>query len=205
MTSTLFLGFVAATAAVVIAVIARYVDRLAAFRVLVGLSVWFSYAGLLGYFGVLINTATRPPGIAFLVVPVFLFLFIFIVVVIRSSAGARLALAFPLWIIFGLQSFRVGVELFLHQLWINGLAPKMLTFEGHPRAIGYETRARLERAGASGSDECRDSRRADRPRPIQPDPRRGSQSDAGYVSIPVYSGIFCAACGGSARARYACN
>jgi hypothetical protein len=130
MTSTLFLEFVAAMTAVVVAVIARYLDRLAAFRVLAALSAWFIYAGLLGYFGVLKNTGTRPPGIAFLVVPVFLFLFIFIVVVIRSSAGARLALAFPLWIVLGLQSFRVGVELFLHQLWIGGLVPKMLTFEG---------------------------------------------------------------------------
>jgi hypothetical protein len=153
MTSTLFLGFVAATAAIVIAVIARYVDRPAAFPVLVGLSVWFSYAGLLGYFGVLKNTATRPPGIAFLVVPVFVFLFIFIVAVVRSSAGARLALAFPLWIILGLQSFRVGVELFLHQLWINGLVPKMLTFEGAnvdiyigasaPLIAWFSTRGRL--------------------------------------------------------------
>jgi hypothetical protein len=30
----------------------------------------------------------------------------------------------------GTQSFRIGVELFLHQLWIGGLVPKMLTFEG---------------------------------------------------------------------------
>ena len=30
----------------------------------------------------------------------------------------------------GTQSFRIGVELFLHQLWIGGLIPKMLTFEG---------------------------------------------------------------------------
>jgi hypothetical protein len=39
-------------------------------------------------------------------------------------------LALPLWIILGAQCFRIGVELFLHQLWIEGLVPKMLTFEG---------------------------------------------------------------------------
>jgi len=49
---------------------------------------------------------------------------------VRSSASARFALAFPLWIILGTQCFRIGVELFLHQLWIDGLVPKMLTFEG---------------------------------------------------------------------------
>src|SRR5713226_3982080 len=69
----------------------------------------------------------RPPGIVFLIVPVIVFLIVFIV---RSSASARVALAFPLWIILGTQCFRIGVELFLHQLWIDGLVPKMLTFEG---------------------------------------------------------------------------
>jgi hypothetical protein len=127
MTSTLFLGFVAIMATVVIALIARYLNRRAAFRVLAGLSVWFIYAGLLGYFGVIKNTATRPPGIAFIVVPVLLFLILFIV---RLSANARVVLAFSLWIILGAQCFRIGVELFLHQLWIDGLVPKMLTFEG---------------------------------------------------------------------------
>jgi hypothetical protein len=47
----------------------------------------------------------------------------------RSAAGLRIALAFPLWIILGTECFRVGVELFLHQLWIAGIVPKMLTFE----------------------------------------------------------------------------
>jgi hypothetical protein len=82
-------------ATVVIALIARYLNRRAAFRVLARLSVWFIYA-LLGYFGVIKNTATRPPGIAFLVVPALFFLFFLIV---RSSASAQAAVAFPIWII----------------------------------------------------------------------------------------------------------
>jgi hypothetical protein len=56
---------------------------------------------------------SRPPGIAFIVVPVLLFLIFFVV---RSPASARGVLAFPLWLILGAQCFRVGVELFLHQL-----------------------------------------------------------------------------------------
>jgi hypothetical protein len=130
MTSTPFLGFVASMTAVAVAMIARYLNRTTAFTVLAGLSVWFTYVGLLGYFGVVKNAAMRPPGIAFLVVPVALFLVLFMVAIFRSTAGARIALAFPLWMIVGLQCFRVGVELFLHQLWINGLVPKMLTFDG---------------------------------------------------------------------------
>ena len=127
MTATLFLGFVATMVAVVVALIARYLNRRAAFAVLAGLSVWFIYAGLLGYFGVIKNTATRPPGIAFLVVPALFFLFFLIV---RSSASAQAAVAFPIWIILCTQCFRIGVELFLHQLWMDGLVPQMLIFEG---------------------------------------------------------------------------
>src|SRR5216684_5005192 len=100
MTSTLFLGFVAIMATVVIALIARYLNRRAAFRVLAGLSGWFIYAGLLGYFGIVKDAAMRPVGIAFIVVPVLVFLFLFIV---RSSASAQAAVAFPLWIILGAQ------------------------------------------------------------------------------------------------------
>ena len=37
---------------------------------------------------------------------------------------------FSLWVLIGTQAFRVGVELFIHQLWIDGLVPKMLTFAG---------------------------------------------------------------------------
>src|SRR6266403_4270020 len=127
MIAALFLGFVAMMAAIVVGLVARYLNGRTAFRVLAGLSAWFIYAGLMGYFGVLKNTAMRPPGTAFLLVPVLFFLFLFIV---RFSANARIILAFPLWIVLGAQCLRVGVELFLHQLWIGGLVPKMLTFEG---------------------------------------------------------------------------
>jgi hypothetical protein len=130
MTVGLFLGFVATIAAVVVALIGHYLDRRAAFRVLAGLAVWFIYVGLLSYLGVFRNAAMRPPGAAFLFAPILLFLSFLIVFVVRSAAGLRIALAFPLWIILGTECFRVGVEIFLHQLWIEGIVPKMLTFEG---------------------------------------------------------------------------
>jgi hypothetical protein len=130
MTSVLFLGFAAMMATLVVALIGRYLDRRTAFRVLAGLSVWFIYVGLMGYFGVIKNSAMRPPGIAFLLLPVLFFLFLFIVFIVRSAGGAHLALTFPLWIVLGTQCFRIGVELFLHRLWLDGLVPKMLTFEG---------------------------------------------------------------------------
>jgi hypothetical protein len=130
MTAILFVAFVAIMAALVVATIARYLGGRAAGWVLAGLLLWITYAGLLGYLGVLKNMTTHPPGIVFLVAPVLLFLLVFLVFVVLSNAGARVALAFPLWILLGAQSFRIGVELFLHQLWIDGLVPKILTFEG---------------------------------------------------------------------------
>ncbi len=115
MTAALFLGFLALTAILVVALTARYVSGRAALRLLAALSAWFVYVGLMGYSGVARNAA-------FIVGPVLVFIVVFAFRV-RSSA-------FPIWVLLGLQSFRIGVELFLHQLWIGGLIPKMLTFEG---------------------------------------------------------------------------
>jgi hypothetical protein len=127
MTSAIFLGFLALMATVVVVLVDRYLNRRIASVVATGLVIWFIYAGILGYFGVLKNTTMRPPGIAFVLVPVIAFLIAFIV---RISANPRFASAFPLWVLLGTQCFRIGVELFLHRLWIDGLVPKMLTFEG---------------------------------------------------------------------------
>jgi hypothetical protein len=127
MTSALFLGFLAVMTILVVALLDRYINRRVALRVLGGLGAWFLYVGLMAHFGILRNPEMRPPGITFIVVPVLLFLIFFVV---RSPGSARSILAFPLWLILGTQCFRVGVELFLHQLWIEGLVPRMLTFRG---------------------------------------------------------------------------
>jgi hypothetical protein len=120
MTTILFLAFVALMTAIVVALISRYRNTRAAVGVLAGLLLWFAYACLMAYFG-------GPPGIAFIILPVTAFLLFFIW---RACSRASIALPFPLWIILSTQSFRIGVELFLHQLWIDGLVPKMLTFKG---------------------------------------------------------------------------
>jgi hypothetical protein len=129
MTAALFIGFVVLMAAAIVATVIRYLDKRTAFALAASLLAWSTYVGLMGYCGVIRNTNLRPPGIAFIIIPIVIFLEVFIVAT-KSSAGARVALAFPLWIILAAQSFRIGVELFLHQLWIEGLVPKMLTFEG---------------------------------------------------------------------------
>ena len=129
MTSTLFLGFVGLMAILVVGVLACYRDERAAFVFTAGLFPWLIYVGLLGYFEVIANTTMRPPGPVFLFVPVVVFLAVFIVR-IRSTAGGDFARAFPLWVLLGTQSFRVVVELFIHQLWLEGIVPRVLTFDG---------------------------------------------------------------------------
>jgi hypothetical protein len=118
MTSTLFLGFVALMTVFVVAMIDRYINHRVALGVLAGLILWFLYAGLMGHSRIISNSQMRPPGTALIVGPVLLFLVFFVA---RPSASAGAVLAFPLWLILGTQCFRVGVELFLHQLWIEGL------------------------------------------------------------------------------------
>jgi hypothetical protein len=129
MITTFFLGFVALMTAVIVALSARYRNGRFAFGVLAALCAWFVYVGVLGYLGVIANMSMFPPGIALIFVPVVAFL-VFFIVRAGSSAGARVAHVFPLWVLIGTQAFRVGVELFIHQLWFDGLVPKMLTFAG---------------------------------------------------------------------------
>ncbi len=126
MIATLFVGFAALMAAIIVALCARYLGGRTAVIITAGLFVWLTYVGLLGYFGVIGNASMRPPEIAFIFLPVVLFLVVFILRLRASTA----AIAFPLWIILATQSFRIVVELFLHQLWSDGLIPRMLTFAG---------------------------------------------------------------------------
>jgi hypothetical protein len=127
--TALFLGFLVVMAAVVVGLIGRYLGVRPAGAILAGLTIWFLYIGGMAWFGIFRNFTIRPPGAAFLFIPVLIFLVIFIVRA-GSAGGERVAMAFPLWILLGTQSFRIVVELFLHQLWHAGLIPRMLTFSG---------------------------------------------------------------------------
>ena len=127
MTALLFGSFLAFMLAVVTACILRYLSRGTATAVLAGLAVWIAYVGLLSYLGVVSNPAMRPPGAVLIVLPVFLFVLLGLV---KTSAALRVALAFPAWLMLGLQSFRIGVELLLHRIWLDGLIPRLMTYEG---------------------------------------------------------------------------
>lgn len=127
MTAQLFLAYVGLIAALVIGVARRYLPGNAATVITFGLPLWLGYVLALSWFEVLRPVPGRPPGILLIFAPIILFI---AVVVVRSRWGRIAALAIPVALLHGLQIFRIGVELFLHQFWAIGLAPRMLTYEG---------------------------------------------------------------------------
>lgn len=92
-----------------------------------GLPLWLGYVALVGYSGLLEYVPGRLPGILLIFVPLVLFIPL---VLVRSKAALQVAIALPLWLLIGFQVMRVGVEYFLHLFNLQGLAPKMLTYEG---------------------------------------------------------------------------
>jgi len=127
MTASLFIAFVCAVASVLLAIAWRWLPLRTALGITIGLPLWLLYVGWLGYAGVLRAPGLRPPGIAYVLIPAVLFVFL---AVVRSRAGGRIATAIPLVVLVAVQSYRIGVELFFHQLWLEGLVPRMLTFAG---------------------------------------------------------------------------
>jgi hypothetical protein len=126
-TVQIFLAFVGLIAVSVVAIAWRYLPGRIATVITLGLPLWLLYVGGLSWLGVFEPVAGRPPGILLLFVPIILFVALGVV---RSRVGLVAATAVPLALLHGLQIFRAGVELLLHQLHEIGLAPRMLTFEG---------------------------------------------------------------------------
>ncbi len=126
-TATLFLVFVAAVATGVEGIVAWRLPARAAVGIGIALSLWLTWVGVLGWSGAIADATRRPPAILAIAVPVFVFV---LFAVVRSRSAGRLVLTVPLPILIGAQAYRVAVELFLHRLWIEGLSPRMLTYDG---------------------------------------------------------------------------
>jgi hypothetical protein len=125
--ATAFLAYLALVAALIAAVLIRFLPARAAgigVAVLVG---WFIYDGVLGYSGAVAGSLFGIPGIVALVAPVFVFV---AVVLVISPVGRYVALRISLPLLIALQTFRVGVELTLHKLWEVGAVPHLLTLPG---------------------------------------------------------------------------
>jgi hypothetical protein len=122
----LFLSFVASLVSLLGAALFRFLGSGLRISTSIGLMAWIAYATGMGYWGSGHLSAGLPPLPLLLMMPaVGLALFL-----TRSSYGGRLAASLPAFIFIGLESFRIVVELFLHQLWLDGLVPRMMTFEG---------------------------------------------------------------------------
>ncbi len=124
--STLFLFFTAVMVIIIATGMIRYLPHNFRTPALIGLAAWIVYGGLLGYGGVIGNSALLPPGLFYLLAPIIMF----VMFMARSRTGLTAALSFPVWLLMGMESFRFVVEIFLHQLWRDGQLPKMMSFHG---------------------------------------------------------------------------
>lgn len=124
--SILFLIFVAVISMLLAAGIVRYLPSHYKIPALAGLAAWIAYGGILGYTGVIANASALPPGLFYMLAPIIML----VMFMARSRVGETVALSFPLWLLMGMESFRLVVEVFLHQLWLDGQLPKMLTYQG---------------------------------------------------------------------------
>ena len=123
----LFLAYVGVVAAMVAAVLLRYLPARRALAGMGVIAVWLCYSGVMGYAGIVGDPTLMPPGIFLLVAPIIAFVML---VLGRSPVGRYVATTLPLWVLFALQSFRVGVEITLASLHDAGLAPRLLTLGG---------------------------------------------------------------------------
>jgi hypothetical protein len=122
----LFLLFVAVIVGMIAFIILRFLPPRYRAPGLIGLALWLSYSGTLGASGVIANATIMPPGLFYLLAPTIML----VMFVARSNVGQTIALSVPLWLLTAMESFRLGVELFLHALWLGGQLPQMLTYHG---------------------------------------------------------------------------
>ena len=123
-------GFLAGTGLLALLIVLsarRYLGESAARTALAALGGWLVYVGTLSALGVFSNPALKPPGVLYMVIPTIAFVVLFAV---RSKRAGAVARALPIGLLMGAQVFRVGVELGLHQLWKQGLVPRLMTYEG---------------------------------------------------------------------------
>jgi len=122
----LFLLFTALIVAGLVVGLVRYLDGRRRWIALFILAAWLLYATWLGYSGVLASPSGTPPRPVLVLIPALLGAFY----LAFSNAGRDLALSIPVSLLIGVQAYRIVVELFIHQFWIAGLMPRMLTYEG---------------------------------------------------------------------------
>jgi hypothetical protein len=88
--------------------------------------VWMAMTWIAGASGVLRAWDRRPPPFALLVVGVFVVSF----VLAFGKVGRQLAAYAPLWALVAVQSFRLPLELAMHEMSTRGIMPEQMTYTG---------------------------------------------------------------------------
>ena len=87
---------------------------------------WMVTAWQLAASGVLRNWSATPPPFALLVVTILLLAFRLGL----GSAGRQIARAVPLWMLVGVQGFRLPLELAMHRMYERGIMPVQMSYSG---------------------------------------------------------------------------
>jgi hypothetical protein len=92
----------------------------------IAIALWLTLSSVLALFGVLSAWTSPPPRMPLLL----LCAFIALIAVGRSATTTRLIAAAPSHWAIAAQTFRIGVELAIFALYVDGRAPRQITFEG---------------------------------------------------------------------------
>ncbi|HEV8244695.1 MAG TPA: hypothetical protein VGP93_02970 [Polyangiaceae bacterium] len=104
-----------------------------------GTLFWLGLSALAASSGLLARFDLRPPPMALMFVAVTA-LGVFVGL---SRAGERLALGLPLWLLIGVQGFRLPLELVMHRAAGEGVMPVEMSFSGYNFDIVTGTSALL--------------------------------------------------------------
>jgi hypothetical protein len=90
------------------------------------IAAWMAFSAVLAMNGVLAQFDRRPPPFAlFLIV-----MFGFSLGLGLSSVGKQLAEGLPVWMLIGMQAFRLPLELIMHQAAREGVMPVQMSYAG---------------------------------------------------------------------------
>jgi hypothetical protein len=124
-------GLAVLVAAIVVWLRARYEGGAAARSAALVLAAWMAAAAALARAGVLQRFDVTPPPMAMLIAIVFVVPF----ALAFSPIGRRLAQAWPVIALVGLQAFRLPLELVMHRAGELGIMPVELSYSGYNRDI----------------------------------------------------------------------
>jgi hypothetical protein len=92
----------------------------------VGAVVWMGGTWLAAASGVLRQWQATPPPFMILVLGIV----ILAVAIAFTPYGRRIALGLPLWVLVAAQSFRLPLELAMHEMYERGVTPVQMSYEG---------------------------------------------------------------------------